>query len=124
MTRDEQILKAGEEITSNPFELEGFIEGAEWADEHLKNLWHDAQGDDLPEIDREVIVLTQSYPLEGSEYAVCFAHRPYKKGYIGKSLVTGNIETYYPETYGKGGWNIPDVKWWLDCVLPNMEEEL
>lgn len=34
MTREEQILKAGEEIVSNPFELEGFIEGAEWADEH------------------------------------------------------------------------------------------
>lgn len=34
MTRQEEILKAGEEIASNPFELEGFIEGAEWADEH------------------------------------------------------------------------------------------
>lgn len=34
MTREEEILKAGEEITSNQFELEGFIEGAEWADEH------------------------------------------------------------------------------------------
>lgn len=41
MTREEQILKAGEEIVSNPFELEGFIEGAEWADEYpqKKSKW-------------------------------------------------------------------------------------
>lgn len=96
--------------------VESFERGAKW---QLANLWHDAQGDDLPEIDREVIVLTQPYPLERSEYAVCFAHRPYKKGYLGKSLVTGNIETYYPETYGKGGWSIPDVKYWLDIKFPN-----
>ena len=38
MTREEQILKAGEEITSNPFELEGFIEGAEWADKTMIEL--------------------------------------------------------------------------------------
>jgi hypothetical protein len=37
MTREEQILKVGEEIASNPFELEGFIEGAEWADENPQN---------------------------------------------------------------------------------------
>ena len=86
---------------------------AEWRD---ANLWHDAQGDDLPEIDKEVIVLLNNGK-------VCFAHRPYKKGYLGKSYVTGNIETFYTYTYGTGGWNIPDVKWWLDCVLPNMEEE-
>lgn len=97
-----------------------FIKGAEWRD---ANLWHGAQGDDLPEINREVIVLTQSYPLEGSEYAIRFAHRPCRKGYPGRSLVTGNIETYYPETYGKGGWNIPDVRWWLDVSIPNLEEQ-
>ena len=96
--------------------MKSFKAGAEWRD---TNLWHDAQGDDLPEIDREVIVLTQSYPLDKGEYAVCFAHRPYKKGYLGKSLVTGNIETYYPETFGKGGWSIPDVKYWLDIKYPN-----
>ena len=37
-----------------------------------------ADGDDLPEIDREVIVLYQPYPLENNEYAVSFAHRPSK----------------------------------------------
>jgi len=85
------------------------------------DIWKLADGDDLPEIDREVIVLTQRYPLEGSEYAVTFAHRPYKRKYIGKSLTTGNIETFENKTYDKGGWNQPDVKWWLDCDWPNKE---
>ena len=75
------------------------------------NHWHDAQGDDLPPIDKEVIVLLKSGK-------VCFAHRPNKKEYLGKSMVTGNIETFYPQTYDKGGWNIPNVKWWLDVKLP------
>jgi len=88
-------------------------DGAEWADSHL---WKDAQGDDLPEIDREVIAL-----LDNGK--VVFAHRPYKGKYIGKSLTTGNIETFENETYDKGGWNQPNVKWWLDIEkLPNMEE--
>ena len=88
-----------------------------------KNFWHDAQGDDLPEIDREVIVLTQPYPLEGSEYAIRFAHRPVES-YTGVSIINhSEMEEYYPEKYGKGGWNIPDVKWWLDVELPNLEKQ-
>lgn len=87
-------------------------------DEALNNLWHDAQGDDLPEIDREVIVLTQPYPLEGSEFAVSFAHRPNPDGWDGKSLTSGKVEHYTPKTYDKGGWNIPDVRFWLDVKLP------
>ena len=116
MTREEQITKAAKayikDITTDiPATLQMmFIKGAEWADAHPSH-WHDAQGDDLPPIDKEVIVLLKSG-------AVCFAHRPSKKGYIGKSLVTGNIETFYPQTYDKGGWNIPNVKWWCDIDLP------
>ena len=30
--------------------------------------WKDARGDDLPEIDRVVVVLCQVYPLENNEY--------------------------------------------------------
>lgn len=98
--------------------VESFIKGAEWRD---ANLWHDAQGDDLPDVDEEVIVLCD-YGHGG--YKVCFGHRPDKKhGYLGKSMLTNNIETFYPQTYGKGGWNIPDVKWWLNVELPNVEEE-
>ena len=81
-------------------------------------VWKPANGDDLPEIDREVIVLTQKYPLKGSEYTVSFAHRPYKGKYIGKNLTTGNIETFENKTYDKGCWNQPDVRWWLDAELP------
>lgn len=92
--------------------MKSFIKGAEW---QLNNLWHDAQGDDLPEIDMEVIVLCDDYH---GGYKVCFGHRPNRKGYLGKSMVTGNVETFYPHTYGKGGWNIPDVRWWLDVKLP------
>ena len=91
--------------------VDGFESGAEWADKHSQSHWHDAQGDDLPPIDREVIVLLKSG-------AVCFAHRQSKKGYIGKSLVTGNVETFYPQTYDKGGWNIPNIKWWCDISIP------
>lgn len=120
MTRDEQILKAGEEITSNPFELEGFIEGAEWADEHPKNLWHDAQGDDLPPVDEEVIVLCGD---GHGGYKVRFGHRPVES-YTGISITNhSEMEEYYPERYGKGGWNIPDVKYWLDVKIPNLEEQ-
>ena len=92
--------------------MKSFKKGAEWREE---NLWHDAQGDDLPKIDREVIVLCDD---GHGGYKVAFAHRPYKKGYLGKSLITGNIETYYPETHGKGEWSIPDVRWWLDVSIP------
>jgi len=90
-------------------------DGAKWQKE---NLWKPADGDDLPIFDREVIVLTQPYPLENSEYAVSFAHRPNPNGWDGKSLSTGKVEHYTPKTYDKGGWNIPDVKWWLDCLMP------
>ena len=31
-------------------------------EEVIKNLWKDAQGDDLPEYDREVVVFTQNFP--------------------------------------------------------------
>ena len=139
MTREEQIKEAAERymkdiITPLPASIKtAFVKGAEWTDEHpdlysvtrkavdraLANLWHDAQGDYLPIYDREVIVLCGD---GHGGYKVCFGHRPYKKGYFGKSLITGNIETYYPETYDKGGWNIPDVRWWMDCDLPKMEE--
>ena len=92
-----------------------FKAGAKWDKEHL---WKLADCDDLPEIDREVIVFTQPYPLEGNEYVVSFAHRPNPDGWDGKSIATGKVEHYTPKTYGKGGWNIPDIVCWLDVELP------
>ena len=75
--------------------------------------WKDAQGDDLPEIDREVIVIDKLGK-------VFYAHRPQEK-YSGMSLQDHVIEEFYPKRYDNGGWNIPDIKYWLDLDIPNNE---
>ena len=79
-------------------------------DRVLGGIWKPADGDDLPIIDREVIAL-----LDNGK--VVFAHRP-PEFWDGKDIVTGKVTRNYPKTYGKGGWNIPDVKYWLDVELP------
>ena len=84
-----------------------FIHGAKWKSE---NLWKPADGNDLPEIDREVIAI-----LDNGK--VVYAHRP-SEYWDGKDIVTGKVTRYYPKTYDKGGWNIPNIKWWLDCSIP------
>ena len=81
--------------------------GAKW---QKSNLWKPADGDDLPEIDREVIAL-----LDNGK--VVFAHRP-PEYWDGKNIITGKVTRNYPKTYDKGGWNIPNVKYWLDCLMP------
>lgn len=93
--------------------LEGIVDFIDSMQEEpisAKNLWKNAQGDDLPEIDREVIVLLNNGK-------VVFAHRP-SEHWDGKNIDTGKVTRHYPKTYGKGGWNIPDAKWWLDLKLP------
>ena len=80
---------------------------AKWQKEHL---WKPADGDDLPIIDREVIAL-----LDNGK--VVFAHRP-PEFWDGKDIVTGKVTRNYPKTYDKGGWNIPNIKYWLDCSMP------
>ena len=84
-----------------------FIAGAEHI---LNNIWKPADGEDLPEIDREVIALT-------TNGKVVFAHRP-KESWVGKNIETGEVTTYYPKRYDAGGWNQPDIKWWLDLDIP------
>ena len=82
-----------------------FIAGAEWAD---RTAWKPADGDNLPEIDREVIALVE----ENGYYKVVFAHRPNPNGDA--------------VCYDEGGWNLPNVKWWLDSnieKLINNEED-
>ena len=81
--------------------------GAKWQKE---NLWKPADGEDLPEINREVIALL-------GWGKVVFAHRP-PEFWDGKDIVTGKVTRKFPMTYDKGGWNIPDVKYWLDVELP------
>ena len=97
--------------------VESFERGAKWRE---KNLWHDAQGDDLPEIDREVIVLCND-GFKG--YKVCFAHRPFAEGYDVKNLDGKVLDHITPRIYGKGGWSIPNVKWWLDADMPKEDEK-
>ena len=80
--------------------------GAKWKAE---NLWKPAEGDDLPEIDREVIAI-----LDNGK--VVFAHRP-SEYWDGKNIDTGKVTRYYPKTYDKGGWNIPNIVYWLDVEL-------
>lgn len=73
-----------------------------------------ANGDNLPEIEREVIVLVEEY----GHYKVCFAHRPVES-YTAVSIINhSEMEEYYPERYDKGGWNIPNIKYWLDLDIP------
>ena len=86
-----------------------FKAGAKW---QKGNLWKPADGDDLPEIDREVIAI-----LDNGK--IVFAHRP-PEFWDGKDIITGKVTRYYPKTYDKGGWNIPDVKWWLDCNMDSI----
>ena len=114
---NKQLREAGVTDENCPRELavaqaslivSGFKAGAQWQKEKL---WKPADGDDLPEIDREVIAL-----LDNGK--IVFAHRPNPDGWDGKSVTTGKVEHYTPMTYGKGGWNIPDVIIWLDCSLP------
>ena len=83
-------------------EMERLIDSSMW--------WKSADGGELPAIDREVIALT-------TEGKVVFAHRP-KESWRGKNIDTGEVTTYYPERYGAGQWNIPDIKWWLDIEIP------
>jgi len=80
---------------------------AQWQKE---NLWKPADGEDLPEINREVIALL-------GWGKVVFAHRP-PEFWDGKDIVTGKVTRNFPKTYDKGGWNQPDVKYWLDVELP------
>ncbi len=93
----------------------------------LSSLWKDAQGDELPEIDREVIALVG---LEGFfeippdeqvklSYKVVFAHRP-PEYWDGTNILTEETTRYYPKRYDKGGWNIPDVKFWLDYNMDSI----
>lgn len=83
------------------------------SDNNPKSLWFDAQGEYLPEYDREVIVLIQDYPDDEEHLRVACGHRPNPDGYITKD--GGKL---YPMTYGKGGWNWKNIKWWLDVNFP------
>ena len=83
-------------------------------------MWKRADGDDLPQYNREVIVLYQ--PHIDDDYHVGFGHRPNPNGYDAKSIKTGIVSHYTPKIYDKGGWNAPNIVWWLDLDLPSSED--
>lgn len=82
--------------------------------DYIGGLWKDAQGDELPEIDREVIALVGKSPY----FKVVCAHRPDPERKVFISIVTGKKGHFQPKIYDKGGWNIPNIKYYLDLDLP------
>lgn len=68
MTREKEIGKAASEYTENYgyFNVDlddvccGFMDGAEWADEHPINPWHSIADGDLPKTDGRYIVMAQN----------------------------------------------------------------
>lgn len=107
MAREEEIEQAAERYWKNVqyasdlswTTIVAFKKGAEWAD---RTAWKPADGDNLPEIDREVIALVE----EIGYYKVVFAHRPNPNS----------------DAICYDGWNQPNVKWWLDLELPKIVE--
>lgn len=90
--------------------------GAKWQKEHL---WKPADGDDLPEYDREVIAILD---YDFGHYKVVYAHRPNPDGWDGTNIDTEEKEHFEPVIYDKGGWNQPHVLYWLDTKLPYEEK--
>ena len=97
-----------------------FIEGMKYI---LDNIWKKGDSDYLPEIDREVIALAaiREHPVQDAGYKVVFAHRPNPQGWTGTDITTGKKTHYTPLIYNKGGWNMPDVLYWLDVDVPKIE---
>lgn len=94
---------------------DAYYQGMVDADAHM---WKDAQDDDLPDYDREVVVLVQHVPKHHDSLRVSFGHRPDPEGYV---VVNG--EKLYARTFGKG-WSLPNVRYWLDARLPYEKEEI
>lgn len=120
MTREEQIYKEaegrcidllaakerGDANTICPQSYRaGFMDGAVYADSHPQ--WYDAQGDNVPEYGREVIVI-------GRDGKVFYGHRPDPEEV---TMVDG--KPYHAKTYDKNGWNWPDIALWLDVEIPH-----
>jgi len=123
---DEEFNKYCENLYLIDLENDPYAELFECAKHFFKlglnaNLWKSADGDDdLPELEREVIVFTQE---KGLSPRVGIAHRPNPNGWDGTSISTGKTEHFQPMLYGKGGWSLPNVKWWLDVDFPFKENK-
>lgn len=85
---------------------DAYIAGAKYAIAHA---WVSVK-DGKPDIEREVVALQK---IQGLGFRVVYAHRPDPTGYV-----TIGGKHYYAKTYGKGGWNLKDIKYWLDVENP------
>ena len=90
-------------------------------DRVLGGIWKPADGDDLPDIDREVIAILD---YDFGHYKVVYAHRPNPNGWNGTNIDTEEKEHFEPVIYDKGGWNQPHVLYWLDAKLPYEENKI
>lgn len=105
--REEDFTKASAQFDGIYAQV-AFCTGCEHGYQYAKeNLWYDAQGDIVPEYDREVIVI-------GRDGKVFFGHRPDPKGYV---VVEG--KKLFAKTYDKKGWNWPNIALWLDVEMPD-----
>lgn len=113
IAREEQMmgLARSAELNSRTIDLSkkdvfmsAYIQGWKDADSHPQ--WYDAQGDNVPEYGREVIVI-------GRDGKVFYGHRPDPKEV---TMVEG--KPYHAKTYDKNGWNWPNIALWLDVEIP------
>ena len=109
MTREKDFEKAAMDFCEDHSHCIYFEAGAEHGFQYAarKNLWHDAQGDNVPKYDREVIVI-------GRDGKVFYGHRPNPKEV---TMVDG--KPYHAKTYDKNGWNWPNIALWLDVEIPH-----
>lgn len=114
MTRKQQMIDSAKSAESNSRTIDlskkqvfmsAYVQGWKDADSHPR--WYDAQGDNVPEYGREVIVI-------GRDGKVFYGHRPDPKEV---TMVEG--KPYHAKTYDKNGWNWPDIALWLDVEIPN-----
>lgn len=85
----------------------------------LESLWIDANGEHLPDIDKEVIALEC---LEGEDnYRVVFAHRvdPHR---VVRVTIDNKPLKLHPNRHGKAGWSLPNIKYWLNLELPKSKK--
>lgn len=113
MTREQQMMNSAKSAESNSRTIDlskkqvfmsAYIQGWKDADSHPQ--LYDAQGDIVPEYDREVIVI-------GRDGKIFYGHRPDPKEV---TMVEG--KPYHAKTYDKNGWNWPDIALWLDVEVP------
>ena len=114
----EDLEVAAEEWDESLYRSDAFKAGAQWQKNHF---WKSADGNDLPEYDREVIAILD---YDFGHYKVVYAHRPNPNGWNGTNIDTEEKEHFEPEIYDKGGWNQPHVLYWLDAKLPYEENKI